>query len=141
MKHFLPILLLLTLVPGSKLLAQSGGDWQPVYLQVTGHNETDGVYAWFKHDECEGEDVVFIKLENKNPYPVDVNFFNAVFTQKLEWIKKEDTRRTLTLDAKESIVGSCSASGDYKISLSDFVADASEFKRFSTYEFTVKPVR
>lgn len=139
MKQFLPFLFLLSLAPISHLSAQENSDWQPVYLQVTGHNETDGVYAWFKLGECDSEEVVFIKLENKNPFAVDVNFYDAVFKKDLKWYERKESRRTIRLEAGETTSGDCTNT-PYVVDLSHFVSNSFEFKRYSTYQFSVKPI-
>lgn len=142
MKHLLPFLLLSVLLVSSTFVkAQESNDWQPIYLQVTGNNEIDGVSAWFKPSDCNGEKVVLVKLQNTNAYAVDITYYQGVFTQELKWIEKRENTIHLTLPAKETLIGECAVENVLMVPLSGFIADGSQFKRFAANEFTVKPIR
>lgn len=125
--------------------AQSGAEWQPIYLQVTGHNTMDGVEALFQLNSCNGEDIISIKYINHNDYAVKLEWFDAVFTQELKWINKEQAgdKKTIQLAAKEEAIGKCSNNlyAELIVKVKDFTADKKDFKRYSASRLRVSGVQ
>src|SRR3989304_9864259 len=83
--------------------------WDPIGLDVVGHNTMNGVNASYQQNTCNGQDVVYIKFTNNNNYSVELNWDNAVFTQDLQWISKEDAadKKTIILAANQNLQGDC----------------------------------
>jgi len=125
--------------------AQSGADWQPIYLQVTGHNTMDGVEALFQLSSCNGEDIISIKYINHNDYAVKLEWFDAVFTRELKWINKEQAadKKTIQLAAKEEAMGTCSNNlyAELIVKVKDFTADKKDFNRYSASRLWVSGVQ
>lgn len=123
------------------LYAQEQNSWEPLYLLVTGHNIKDGVEGSFQVSKCAGEDVVFIKFNNRNEYPVKLEWFDAVFTQELKWIHKtgENNKKTVLLSAKTEIAGKCGSENEaiLVVKMKDFIPDSNNFKRFQTSQLSV----
>ncbi len=119
-----------------KNFAQTNSVWEKIHLNSAGYNIVAGVEALYSLTKCNNDDVVFIKFINHNDYAVQVEWYNAVFTQDLKWIKKENLtdKKTLTLNANTEMQGDCSDTNtiSLKIPLKDFVNDKTAFKRFST---------
>lgn len=148
MKKKLPLLILLFVLifcSSSRMNAQSDADWQPIYLQVTGHNMMDGVEASFQVRTCNGEDLIYIKYINHNDYAVKLEWFDAVFTQALKWINKEQAadKKTIQLAAKEEAMGKCSNNlyAELIVKVKDFTADKKDFKRYSASRLLVSGVQ
>ena len=122
----------------SKIFAQN--TWNPIGLSVSGDNTMNGVDALFQLNTCNGEDVVFMKLVNHNSYAVIVEWYPAVFTNDLKWIKKENIsdKKSITLSPNSDVASDCS--GSYRIMmnlLKDFSIGAADFMRFGTTNFAV----
>ena len=144
MKNFLLFLFGLSLISSASNVNaqnQSSDDWSHIFLKPTGNNEIDGVLAWFKQVNCDGEQVVLLKLQNTNPFTVVVNWSEAVFKRDLSWINKEEQIQHIQIPADETVEGKCTDSNVLKIELSKFVDDPKEFKRFSTNGFAVQPLK
>ena len=148
MKKKSPILILLfalILSPSSKVNAQTDASWQPIYLLVTGHNVMDGVEAFFQVNACNNEDIIYIKYINHNEYDVKLEWFDAVFTQELKWINKDQAadKKSLLLPSKKEVNGKCSSNlyPELSIKIKVFVADKNDFKRYSASQLHVNSVQ
>lgn len=84
--------------------SQNNLNWQGVFLTVSGHHEKDGVEAYFALSQCDGEDVIILKLVNKNNVDVTVSWQPAIFTQSKQWINTTKTK-TLTIGAGQTLTG------------------------------------
>jgi hypothetical protein len=115
--------------------------WEPVYLLVTGGNTMDGVEASFRIDKCNNEDVVYIKFNNHNNYPVKLEWFDAIFTQELKWVSKdgENNKRSIVIPGKVELKGECANKnlGQLVVKISDFITDKKNFKRYHTSNLTI----
>lgn len=105
----------------------------------------DGVEAYFQLATCNGEQVVYVKFINHNEYSVRLEWFDAVFTQELKWINKDEERnkKSLLIAPKVEAAGKCSGTGNAEliINLKDFIADKKEFKRYSAFQLNVLAVQ
>ena len=115
-------------------------DWEHIYLQVAGHNEVDGVYAWFKESSCD-EDVVFLKFKNTNDKAVNVSWYGGVFKSDLTWVDHSDLTYNFEISANSEVEASCVNENSLLVKLNDYSVKSSEFKRFTTKDFTVTPIR
>ncbi len=142
MRKLLFIAVALLLTPTSELFAQSQNDgWEHVFLLVSGHNELDGVKAWFKKENCDGEAVILLKFTNTNANAVTVSWYNAAFSQDLKWTMHEEVTHSTVVGAGETVTGSCITSDELFVPISNFYDDPSQFKRFSTNNLIVQPLR
>lgn len=143
-KHFL-ILISILFFSVPQFFSQNKDNWEPVYLLVTGANTMDGVEASFKLGKCNNEDVVFIKFNNHNDYPVKLEWFDAVFSQELRWINKdgEGNKKKLIVPAKMELKGGCENNtySELIVKLKDFIGDKQNFKRFHTSQLTIVSVQ
>ena len=130
--------ILLFLTFSSEIFCQDNS-WTGIHLTVAGHNTMDGVEASFKQGNCNGEEVVFIELINHNDYDVSVTWSDAVFTQELKWVQKENKEeKTFLLPAAATVKGDCSEGNVVlMIWLKDFIKDKKDFKRYGAANFTV----
>ena len=122
----------------SKSFAQT--TWNPIGLSVSGNNTMNGVDALFQLNTCNGEDVVFMKLVNHNSYAVTVEWYPAVFTNDLKWIKKENLsdKKSIALDPNSEVASDCSGANPMMMNLlKDFSVVASNFMRFGTTNFVI----
>lgn len=124
-----------------KSFSQDKATWEPVYLQVTGANTMNGIEANFQVGNCNNEDVVFIRFKNNNDYSVKLEWFDAVFTQELKWINKDEevNKRSVVIPGKLEMTGTCinTDSPQLVVKLTDFISDKKNFKRFHTSQLTV----
>lgn len=114
--------------------------WSPIGLDVVGRNMISGVEASYQLNNCNGEDVVFVKLINHNNYTVTVEWYPAVFTKELKWIRKENPtdKKSVDINPNAALTGDCSVSNpSMMILLKDFSVDAANFKRYGTTNFAV----
>lgn len=123
----LPFFLILSLV----VKAQTS-DWTPVFLTPSGNHVVKGVEAYFQQATCESNGVVFIKFVNTNDYAVNLEWYNAIFTQELQWIHREDDKKSILIPAATTLNGSCNGELILSVDLSLFVQDPAQFKRLST---------
>lgn len=142
--HFL--ILSFCLLFSSRLVhATNEQDWQTIYLTPGGGNLMDGVEAYFQLATCNGESVVYIKFINHNDYSVKLEWFDAVFTQDLKWINKDEVRqkKSLLVAPKNEMTGVCVGNGSTElvIDLKNFIADKKEFKRYSAFQLNVLAVQ
>lgn len=140
-KRYFPAFLVLFLFLCPLVNAQNKNGWEPMYLQVSGSNNMDGVEASFQASSCNNENVVYLKFVNKNDYAVKLEWFDAVFTQELKWVNKEGeaNKRTLVLPAKGQMTGSCvkTPAPELIVKLNDFVSDRKNFKRYVSSQLTI----
>jgi len=118
----------------------SQSNWNPIGLDVAGHNTMSGVEASYQLSTCNGADVVFVQLINHNAYAVTVEWYPAVFTQDHQWFKKETPadKKSVTLNANSQLDGDCSGTKpEMIILLSDFSVQAINFFRYGALNFSV----
>lgn len=105
----------------------------------------DGVEASFQINTCNGEDVIYIKFINRNENTVKLEWFDAVFSQELKWINKDQTsnKKSLILPAVKEVKGECSSKlyPELVVKIRDFVADKKDVKRYSTSQLKVIAVQ
>lgn len=121
--------------------AQNSHQWQNIFLKPTGDNVQDGVAAFYKVDECNGQKVVFLKFINTNNYSVQIEWYDGIFTIDKEWKKflDADHLKTLNLAPGKEISGECNDS-IMSIKISDFV-NPEKFKRYGTFYFEVNNIK
>ncbi len=129
----------------SKIICQTNQEWQPIFLLITGDNKMDGIEASFQVNSCNGEDVVYVKFINHNPYTVKLEWFDAIFTQGLKWINKEQEKekKSLVIAANAEVKGECS-DNKYKelvVNLKNFGTDKKDVKRYSSSQLMVTSVQ
>lgn len=122
--------------------ASAQNTWVPVHLTVAGYNTLAGVEASFQQNTCNGQDVVYIKFTNTNNYPVELTWFNAIFTNDLQWISKENPadKKTIALSANQNLQGDCAdaSTAVLIVNISDFIPSVSQFKRYGTVALNVQ---
>ena len=121
-------------------IAQTSSAWTPIFLSANGDNVKHGVEAYFQRGLCGTDEVVYIRFVNTNNYDVILGWYNAVFTQSIEWIHDNDNLVTLTIPALSNNTGSCSGQAHLVVKLADFIPDPAQFKRFTTSQLTVDKV-
>lgn len=135
-------LFVLTVVTCAAPPASAQNTWVPIHLTVAGYNTLAGVEASFQQNTCNGQDVVYIKFTNTNNYPVELTWYNAVFTQDLKWISKEDPadKKTIALSANQNLQGDCADvnTAVLIVNLSEFIPAISQFKRYGTVALNVQ---
>lgn len=140
-KLLLVILSFSLLFSSQILTAHNEEKWQAIYLTPGGGNQMDGIEAFFKTATCNGETVVYVKFINHNDYSVQLEWFDAVFTQELKWINKDEevNKKTLKIAPKSQAEGNCMAGGkpELIIYLKSFVAGQNDFKRYSAFQLNV----
>jgi hypothetical protein len=141
MKARIILILTVAILWPAAIMAQQPTTWTPIFLDPKGGNLSDGVEAWFQQGTCGNDAVVFVKFINTNEFPVSVQWYNSVFTTELKWINKEKEIKTLKLEARAALAGSCESESVLVIKLSDFISDPSQFKRFTSTNLTVNKVK
>lgn len=150
--YFLILIFALILSFPQKVQAQVNSDWQLIGLTPAGYNVLDGVEALFQINVCDGKDVIYIKFINRNVYSVKVEWVDAVFTEELKWINKDNVadKKTLTIPANGEVKGECSNSTtdvlmksgkELVVEMKNFVANKKDFKRYSASFFKVIAVK
>ncbi|MBC7411581.1 MAG: hypothetical protein H7331_03905 [Bacteroidia bacterium] len=110
-------------------------------LAVTGNNTINGVQGSYTLDKCVRQDVIIMKFTNTNPYPVTVEWFDAIFTTDLKWVKEEkiENKKTLTIPANTEIIGKCDVieNKNCVIVLNKFLPKIENFKQYTALYLTV----
>lgn len=105
----------------------------------------NGVEAFFTEAICNGEDIIHVRFNNHNEYPVKLEWFDAVFTQGLKWINKDQPgeKKSITLPAHVEVKGTClnNQVPELSIKVKDFVVDKKEFKRYAASNLVIIPVQ
>ena len=70
--------------------------WQPVKITSEGSNIVNGVEFYKKTELCSGQEVVIVKVNNKNNYPVNIQWKDALGNPE-----------KLTINEVSQIEGSC----------------------------------
>lgn len=126
---------------GFFLFAQSNAAWEPVKLDVAGHNIVNEVEGAFKKITCDNEEFIVIKFTNKNKYPVEIKWYDAILIKNNSWFKKDNStaKKTLKIEANESIEGKCFDENNSicLIKLKDFINDVSDYQLYAIYRFEV----
>ena len=121
--------------------AQTVPTWVPMKLAVAGGNSVSGVQASYTLDKCTTQDVVILKFANTNSYPVTIEWFDALFTTDLKWIKKEDVanKKTLDIPANSEIVGKCGTTENKNcvVVLNKLLPKVENLKQYNALHFTV----
>lgn len=115
--------------------------WEPVKLDVAGHNIVNNVEANFQKGLCNNEEVIFVKFTNKNNYPVTIKWYDAILTRSNSWVKKDDTtaKKVLEISVDAEVKGACSPDGaaDCIIKLGDYLSKTADYKLYAIYRFEV----
>ncbi len=115
--------------------------WEPVKLDVAGHNTVNNVEATFQKGTCNNEEVIFVKFINRNKYPVTIKWYDAILTKSNSWVKKDDVnpKKVLTIAASQEVKGQCSVteSADCVIKLGDYLDKLADYNLYAIYRFEV----
>lgn len=135
------LILSIVLLFSVKIVAQTAPIWIPMKLAVTGNNTINGVQGSYTLDKCVRQDVIIMKFTNTNPYPVTVEWFDAIFTTDLKWVKEEkiENKKTLTIPANTEIIGKCDVieNKNCVIVLNKFLPKIENFKQYTALYLTV----
>jgi hypothetical protein len=112
-------------------------DWTPIFLTASGHHVKYGVEAYYQRAACGSDEVIFIKFVNTNNHPVKLEWYNAIFTQDITWVHNNNQLFSLIVPASTGNTGECTGEAVLMVQLSDFIADPTKFKRFTTSQLTV----
>lgn len=112
-------------------------DWTPIFLTVSGNHIVKGLEGYFQKGVCNGEDVVFVKFVNTNPYPVALTWYNGIFTHEIKWYYDANDTQSLTVPAATTSEGTCGGEALLVIKLTDYITDPSQFKRYCSVELTI----
>ncbi|MFY9307598.1 MAG: hypothetical protein WAQ28_00975 [Bacteroidia bacterium] len=122
-------------------LSNAQNSWEPVKMDVAGHNIVNNVEASFQKTTCNNEEVIFVKFTNRNNYPVVIKWYDAILTQSGSWVKKDDStaKKVLEIGAGREVKGVCSPDGESlcAIKLSDYLSKLPEYKLYAIYRFEV----
>jgi hypothetical protein len=125
-------------------VAQNNDAWAPVKLDVAGHNIVNGVEVSFQKSMCNGEEVIFVKFNNSNKFPVTIKWYDAILTQANGWVKKDGStpKKTLNIDAGKEIKGDCVQENlECLIKLKDYIDRLSDYQLYATYRFEVSEIK
>lgn len=104
------------------------GNWQPIKITASGDNTINGVSFYNRTESCNSEDILIIKLVNKNNHPV-----------KVKWKELSEIEKTVTLGPSSELEGTCLAftnkdpkNMQYNLSINKSKIDAEgKFKKFA----------
>lgn len=123
------------------LVSPAQNSWEPVKLDVAGHNIVNNVEASFQKTTCNNEEVIIVKFVNRNNYPVTIKWYDAILTQAGSWVKKDDStaKKVLAIAGGREVKGGCSPDSESVcvIKLSDYLSKLTEYKLYAIYRFEV----
>ncbi len=128
-----------------RVYAQTNSDWQPIYLTPGGGNVMEGVEASFRLSTCNNEDIIYVRFVNNNDYDVELKWYDAVFTQELKWINKDqpEDKKVIIVRSKKEAKAECSTIlyPELAVKVKKFVDNRKDVKRYLTSQFIVISVQ
>lgn len=109
------------------------GDWRPIGLNIAGQNNVNGLEASYLVSKCGDNEALTLKLINHTSEPLVVEWYPAVFSYDLKWIRKEnqDDKIMITLAPNSEVLGNCTEKQKgLLVYLKDFPIKSQDLKRF-----------
>ncbi|HIO71713.1 MAG TPA: hypothetical protein EYN38_01255 [Flavobacteriales bacterium] len=124
-------------------MQNSTSEWIGAYLNVAGSNQIDGVELSTQLSTCGSVEVVILKFTNRNSYPVEVEWADAIYTTGKKWEHNETQtkEKIISIEGGKEKKGSCESTRDGGVQLvvdvQSIISDAEEFSRFAPSYFVV----
>jgi hypothetical protein len=138
-KYF--ILSLLFLVINSNLInAQSDYNWEPIGLTLTGNNNYQGVEAFYRVAECDGEYYLILKFINENENKVIIEWEDGIFTQDKVWVSNsvDNKINSIIIEPESEITCDCTQPIDELfVKIREFIPDFDDFFKYRTISLTI----
>jgi len=114
----------------------SSESWEKAKVNATGGNHVSGVNVFFRMDNCNSKQYIFLKFVNNNTEDVAIEWADGVYTHNKQWIHNErnDKSRALELKGLETIQGSCDSRTEGQLRI-----DAAQYLGDSKVKFTYAP--
>ena len=126
------------LLSSSFLKSQTSINWQPAAISIDGTNGFQGVDVYYYLTTCNSNDVVILKLINRNPYDVKAQWKSVLVGNNDKELFGKSKLVSLKLSAKSEVEGSCKGKEAVLIvKLSDYGLKASDFRIFAGSAFDV----
>ncbi|MDY0160936.1 MAG: hypothetical protein RBR64_06315 [Bacteroidales bacterium] len=140
MKNLLIPLLLLLFTCNNSLNAQSDFIWEPIGLTLTGNNVYQGVEAYYRLTECNGEYSIILKFVNTNNQKIRLEWEDAIFTNNQEWVTNINDSGVKSLIIYPNSEISCSCSQPIEelfVKIREFIPDVEDFFKYRTVSFKI----
>ncbi len=128
--------LFLLLAPMVELCNAQNGSWQPLWLSTT--NVFKGIEGFYQLSNCNGSDVVFIKLINHNGFKVKAGWKNVAMDNSGQQKQSASVQDSVTIAPNAQVEGSCTGAAKLQVKLSDFGITGATFKAFMCSGFDYK---
>jgi len=125
-------LLVLAAVLYSGAAISQNEQWIEAYARADGAKIVKGVEVQSVQSQCDGNDVVFIKMINHNDYEVKFDWKNAMLVNE-SWMDNpnQTVKSSIVIEAKGEVVGSCAGTfTQLVVKVSDFGITLNEMKYF-----------
>lgn len=106
-------------------------NWQNAILRADGLTEIEGVEALCLKTKCNNEDVVLVKLINKNNFRVGVEWVDAIFVNGVWYYPKNSPKKKLFIEANSTIEADCNGTEKLKVSIAGILNDPKDFQHYT----------
>ena len=138
MKKILIILSFITCVTRAQVINTV---WNQAILRADGKTEINGVEAYSMKTICGNDEFVLIKFINKNNYKVSVEWKDAI---KIfgDWVySKDQTPKTLNIDANANIEGQCNGIVTLKVKIKSIIDNPIDFGYYTVSGLTTTKLK
>lgn len=108
-------------------------EWRPIGLNIAGQNKANGLEASYQLSKCGDNEVATLKLKNYTSEPIVVEWYPAVFSYDLKWIRKEnqEDKIMITIAPNSEVLGNCAEKQKgLVVFLKDFPIKSQDLKRY-----------
>lgn len=106
--------------------------WTEAFARADGATMVKGVEVLSLQGECNGNDVIFIKMINHNDYEVKFDWNNAMLVNE-SWMDNpnQNVKSSIVIEPKGEVAGSCAGTfTQLVVKVSDFGITLNEMKYF-----------
>jgi hypothetical protein len=116
--------------------------WENGNIRADGRTAVDGVEVFYLKTQCQGNDVLFLKLVNHNSYPVKAEWIDSILENDSKWsYSSNEKSKNVTIAASSEVKGSCSGSRELIVHLKDLSSNPNLFQYFSASGLTITKIQ
>ncbi len=96
-------------------------NWKEGFGRADGLQEMNGFKVSWMQTTCDNKQLIFLKMENNNSYPINVSWTDALVSSKDGWVYNKDNKKSIFIQGNSEITPSCDEmDDDLVIYIADF---------------------